>query len=626
MKPRSFCLNFPYAPGDVTVLTALARDLKTCYPASTVWVQTGYPDLWLHNPHAHPAGPATALADVEHVAVNYLHGIHGDASQKFRAIHFLRAIYEDFNAKTGLAVPTILPRGDFHFGLEERPRVVKGRYWVIAPGWKTDMPTKGWDQARWQQVVDALTARGLKVVQTGGVGTYNGVTLVNPQLLNTVDLCGQTDRRTFLRLVRDADGVICGNSFPMHVAAALEKPCVVLAGGREAWWWAAYVNANQGFGPFASAHLAMPHRYLHTHGLLRCVDHDGGCWKRGLAPDGDTPCLKVVGGETGLAPACMQLITVDHVLEAVMSYYRDDALPPVSGVPKLIGETLATMKSPGLDLVRPRPPLVRTPDAPRVVSPPALRYPGHTCSPFDHPTIGGKFTVFTLLYGDYEEMHRKSLGSFLETADPDRVELRVLSNELCAASVAYIDTLVGSGQVHSHDRHRTNDRKYPVMRAAFHDREPIATPYLIWFDDDTVFDKDPYWLKKLATLIIERHPSGGRLYGPHYRYTMNATQAAWIREATWYRGLPFQDMSANPSPNGNIAHFASGGFWALETAIMVAQDVPDRRLGHNGGDWHIGLAVAQGGGKVVDFSARKDVVRWSAFQRRGLSEPHPGAA
>ncbi len=609
MRSRTICLNFNLAPGDVTVLTSVARDLKTLHPEHRILVETPWPELWTYNPHVTVTAAAPqGLRNVEQITVDYQLGSAGDDGQKHRTVHFLQWLHEDVAAKTGLDLPTILPRGDFHFSPDEADPVVHGRYWVLAAGGKTDMPTKVWDPSRFQQVADQLRAAGFGVVQVGNAGKRGNVTTFNPPLHGVTDMVGRTSLRQLLRLIRDADGVVCGNSFPMHAAAALERPCVVLAGGREAWWWAAYVNENRGFGPLASGKVKVPHRFLHTHGLLQCVEHCGGCWKRYTAPEAaHYRCLKVVEGETGPAPECLALITAEHVIEACMSYYQDQTLPPISR-PRPFSEVMASLDSPVLATARA-----------------SLAATDAKDPDFDSLAVGGRFTVFTLMYGDYHEMHRKSIESFLATATPGRYELRVISNELCPASVEMVDGLVAAGKVSRHYRHLENRKKYPVMREAFHDPEmPITTPYVVWFDDDTLFDKDPEWMRLLAKTITREHPNGCRLYGPHYSYTLAPKQAEWVKEATWYRGRPLLDASENEVPNGDKAHFASGGFWAMASHVIREQDVPDARLGHNGGDVMCGVHAQQGGWKLCDFSSRKSVVNWSAFQRRGLSEKHPG--
>ena len=91
------------------------------------------------------------------------------------------------------------------------------------------------------------------------------------------------------------------------------RPCVVVAGGREPPHWTAYPH----------------HQFLHTVGALACCD-DGGCWKSRTVPLGDGDCkdepnelcVDVVGG----LPRCMDLITADEVIGRIETYFRGGAL------------------------------------------------------------------------------------------------------------------------------------------------------------------------------------------------------------------------------------------------------------------------------------------------------------
>jgi hypothetical protein len=101
----------------------------------------------------------------------------------------------------------------------------------------------------------------------------------------------------------------------MHLAAAvetkagraLERPCVVVAGGREPPSWEAYPG----------------HRFLHTIGQLPCCAR-GGCWRSRSVPlgDGDEKdqpqnlCVDTVRN----LPRCMDLITPELVAQACCSY------------------------------------------------------------------------------------------------------------------------------------------------------------------------------------------------------------------------------------------------------------------------------------------------------------------
>lgn len=257
-------------------------------------------------------------------------------------------------------------------------------------------------------------------------------------------------------------------------------------------------------------------------------------------------------------------------------------------------------------------------------TPPPSR-PANSAAIFDHPTIGGKFTIFVLLYGDYAELHRRCLDAIMRTVPVERADIRVGSNQLCEESLGLIRTLQESGRISLHYRHATNDRKYPVMREMFWDeKNPITTNYLIWFDDDTICDRNADWLHLLAVQIVGHHDSGHRLYGPHYIFKLSAAQIEWIKQADWYKGRLFCDAKGREVPNGDKAHFATGSFWAMQTAAMRSCNVPDPRIGHNGGDYMIGEQLHQSGFKLCRFSQNKQIVNWSSVPRRGLNEPHTG--
>jgi len=160
----------------------------------------------------------------------------------------------------------------------------------------------------------------IQFVQVGEKGHHH------PPLKGVIDLRGRTDLRQLVRLVHHADGVLCGVTLLMHLAAAVEtrpgraknRACVVVAGGREPPNWEAYPH----------------HQFLHTVGALWCCDH-GGCWKSRITPlgDGDEKdgeqhlCVDPVGG----LPRCMDMITPEQVIDRVELYLRGGATRPRPG-------------------------------------------------------------------------------------------------------------------------------------------------------------------------------------------------------------------------------------------------------------------------------------------------------
>jgi hypothetical protein len=300
-----------------------------------------------------------------------------------------------------------------------------------------------------------------------------------------------------------------------------------------------------------------------------------------------------------------------------LSYIRGDGArvtirvePPTTPAPPRVPAPVPTL-SPTAQLYVPPTPTVAT----------------STGDVFDHPAIGGKFTIFVLLYGPsaYHPMHRRCLESIIGSVPPGRMDLRVGSNQLCKESVSYVQDLLDRKLVTKHYQHATNDKKYPVMREMFHDPNlPIDTKWLLWFDDDSIADRNPAWLSLLAAQIVAGVDHNCHMYGAKFVWTLQAGQANWMRSRPWYRARPFRAANGRPSPNGDKIIFVAGGFWALSTEAMRACNIPDEALGHNGGDYTIGEQLWQGGYDLKAWNGQKQFIHTSSVPRRGLNETHIG--
>jgi hypothetical protein len=318
------------------------------------------------------------------------------------------------------------------------------------------------------------------------------------------------------------------------------------------------------------------------------------------------------------------MITPAHVIEAVMSYYEDRTLPPIKPL-----DAVVRYQAPS---TAPADPPVLAPNAAlecEIPTPPVTAAP--TGSPdstiFDHEVIGGKFTVCVLLYGgaQYHNMHMRCLNSIISTCPPSRLDLRIGSNELCAETTAVIDRLVSHGIIRKHYRHTENALKYPVMREMFWDTTlPIETNYVIWFDDDSIADRNQQWLALLAQTIVA-NPAGG-LFGSDMAFRLDAAQQAYFKSRPWYQGRPFRMKNRQPAPNGDMTVFVAGGFFCLKTAALRAANVPDTTITHNGGDYTIGEQLYQAGYDVVAWNRQKQFIHTSSVPRRGASQPHFGTA
>jgi ADP-heptose:LPS heptosyltransferase len=123
-----------------------------------------------------------------------------------------------------------LPEGDdgrLAVTLPPRPRpdlVPDGDYVVLHPG--AAVPARAWPAESAATAVAELTARGHRVLVTGGSGERELTARVAGA--SGVDLGGRLDLPGLAAVLRDARVVISGNTGPAHLAAAVGTPIVSL--------------------------------------------------------------------------------------------------------------------------------------------------------------------------------------------------------------------------------------------------------------------------------------------------------------------------------------------------------------------------------------------------------------
>jgi ADP-heptose:LPS heptosyltransferase len=316
MEKRKLILRNFLSPGDLVMLTAAVRDLHHHYPGRFLTdVRTSCPELWEHNPHLTPLRETDRR--VEQIDCHYP---LIDRSNE-TACHFIHGFADFLSSRLRLSVRPTLFRGDIHLSSEERQwkstvHDLAGcdlPFWIVNAGGKFDFTIKWWDWRRYQQVIDHFRGRVL-FVQVGEIGHYH------PPLKNVLDLRGRTDLRQLVRLVYHSQGVLCGVTALMHLAAAVPtrpdrwaaRPAVIVAGGREPPHWEAYPH----------------HQFIHTIGALSCCAK-GGCWRSrtralGDGEENDHPnnlCSDVVGD----LPRCMDMITAEDMIRRVESYFAGGA-------------------------------------------------------------------------------------------------------------------------------------------------------------------------------------------------------------------------------------------------------------------------------------------------------------
>ncbi len=335
------------APGDVVVMTAAIRDLHKTYPNKfKTDVRSTAQEIWENNPYIsklkwkeeelngqtkpnknevlfpkHNFKITKLNKDLEIINCDY----DGDYPASINhsnenAYHFLHAYAQDLNKKLRINIKTTKFKGDIYINDEEKSWIsqleemgITKKFWILIAGGKFDFTTKWWNPFRYQEIVDHFKGKIL-FVQCGEKHHFHS------PLKNTINLIGKTNIRQFIRLMYHAEGVICPVTFAMHLAAAipaknkvLNKPCIVIAGGREPTQWEAYPH----------------HQYISTSGTLECCIQ-GGCWKSRcqIVGDGEPADLKenlcsnpIQLTKSLSIPKCMNMISTQHVIERVKFYY-----------------------------------------------------------------------------------------------------------------------------------------------------------------------------------------------------------------------------------------------------------------------------------------------------------------
>jgi len=271
--------------------TSAIRDLHKAYPGeyqTDVRVPSGCGQIFYNNPYISRIDDKDPDAKTIRMTYEEIHR-SGASGRPFAYAHTI-----DLGMAIGRPIPHTSLRPDLHLSAAEvswpSPVLVKhgyeGRYWIINAGIKNDYTLKYYPYH--QEVVDLLKGK-VQFVQVGQK-EHN-----HPALKGVIDMRGQTDLRELFRLSYHADGAVNAVSLQMVVMMALDKPCVVIAGGREGVRWQLYPA----------------HRYLYTNGALPCCPYDG-CWR-----SKKKECANLVDGE----PLCMRMIRPEMVADAVTMYY-----------------------------------------------------------------------------------------------------------------------------------------------------------------------------------------------------------------------------------------------------------------------------------------------------------------
>lgn len=292
---RNLILRNRLSPGDVLVMSVAIRALwKAHNDKFCIDVDTPCPQIFENNPYITRFDHAGAQVIDMHYPEIHKSGASGR--------HFTDGHRKYLEEVLGLEIPRVGLLPDIFLTQDEKlwpsPVLKKtgydGKYWVINAGSKSDYPLKQYH--RWNEVFDlwGKSHNNIQFVQIGQLDHSH------PAVPGSIDMRGKTDLRELFRTIYHAEGVLSCVSLPMHIAAALEKPCVVVAGGREGTRWELYPS----------------HRFLYTNGTMDCALYDG-CWKSKTEE-----CAHLVNGK----PLCMDMIRAEDIVRAMELYYEGGVL------------------------------------------------------------------------------------------------------------------------------------------------------------------------------------------------------------------------------------------------------------------------------------------------------------
>jgi ADP-heptose:LPS heptosyltransferase len=336
-QPQRIVLTNYQGLGDQICLTAAVRDLHLAHPGKFLTdLRVSCGQIWDHNPYVtHFSEPwieaEAARCRNEGIQFEREGVLFVPATYAITELyHFIQAYHRTIGQALGVEIPCTAMKGDIHIHPDEtrwmsQPQEmgVHGPFWLMVAGGKFDFTAKWPNPQTLAAVAEWFYERKVIIIQVGGAGDWQ------PAIPNTVNLVGQTDLRMLVRLAWHAQGMICPVTGLMHLAAALGKPCVVLAGGREPTHWEGYPT----------------HRFLSMQGALPCcsptscdrarctVVGDGDSkelpgnlcprfneYPAPKAPQSDRPLEKI------RVAKCLDMISAGDIIRAVESYYQGGVL------------------------------------------------------------------------------------------------------------------------------------------------------------------------------------------------------------------------------------------------------------------------------------------------------------
>jgi ADP-heptose:LPS heptosyltransferase len=146
------------------------------------------------------------------------HRVSDDVHEVERSLSLIEAAGYERPADDRLRVNARDPRPDHIF---------EGPFVVVHPG--ASVSARAWEPQRARELVDALVARGKRVVVSGAPSETELTSYVaGPRRAEVIDVGGRTNLGELAGVIAAADALVVGNTGPAHLAAAVGTPVVSL--------------------------------------------------------------------------------------------------------------------------------------------------------------------------------------------------------------------------------------------------------------------------------------------------------------------------------------------------------------------------------------------------------------
>jgi len=224
-----------------------------------------------------------------------------------------------------------------------------------------------------------------------------------------------------------------------------------------------------------------------------------------------------------------------------------------------------------------------------------------------------KVAICVLTYGEYPHLARRAIDSIRHCCPRAEYQLVVGANAVCDETLAYLEKLTAAGEVNHLIASPVNVNKCPMMRRMF---ERADSEFIWWFDDDSCITEPRAWSEWVGG--AQSSPSSTAMWGELYRcntpgdFTDLDDVVAFVRRASWYRGLPPPSWRLGGKGEFNFENrncgdgrwdFIVGGCWLIRTSAVRALDWPDRRLVKLGDDVLLGEAIRQQGWELGNIGS-----------------------